>query len=125
MLAIWLTPTQFGYWASALSVISILAGIVNFGEVNAFLARSGMSFARLRSRTRRLNALLALSCVPVVALYVAAGRYEVALLAAIVAASIPVQGEADVLYASCKTTVWKERPSTSRWSDADCWFSAS
>lgn len=99
-LALWLAPTEFGYWAAATSMISVISGIMNFGEVNGYLSRPGASLYRLRHVTRRMNSLLALTAAPIVLGYLYFGSPITAVLAAMVAASIPLQGEADVLYAA-------------------------
>lgn len=101
LLAIWLTPAEFGYWAAAVSTVSLVGGLTNFGEVNGYLA-SGSSDVRLVLRaTRRLNVLLMAAGMLIAYVYLRHGSPRVAGLAAVAALTIPLQGESDVLYAQC------------------------
>jgi O-antigen/teichoic acid export membrane protein len=100
LLAFWLTPTEFGFWASANSILAFVAGLANFGEVNGYLSGHGAHFAIARGVTRRLNALLTLGGLVIAGAYAVSGRWEVAVLGAIVAVTIPFQGESDLLYSA-------------------------
>ena len=100
LLAFWLTPTEFGFWASANSILAFVAGLANFGEVNGYLSGHGAHFAIARGVTRRLNSVLTLGGLVIAGAYAFAGRWEVAVLGAIVAITIPFQGESDLLYSA-------------------------
>lgn len=100
LLAFWLTPTEFGYWAAANSILAFVAGLANFGEVNGYLSGHGAHFAIARGVTRRLNSLLTIGGLVIASAYAFAGRWEVAVLGSIVAITIPFQGESDLLYSA-------------------------
>lgn len=100
LLAFWLTPTEFGYWAAATSAISLLAGLANFGEVNAYLGGHGSTFRTVRRSTRWMNSGLMLLAAAVASAYMFADRPAIAWLAFIAAATIPITGDADLLYAT-------------------------
>ncbi len=100
LLAVWLTPTDFGYWAAATSVISVLTGLANFGEVNGYLSGQGGTFAQARRAILRVNTILAGSGAIIAALYWVDGNATVAALAAISALSIPLIGDAELMYST-------------------------
>ncbi|HEY0248645.1 MAG TPA: oligosaccharide flippase family protein [Gryllotalpicola sp.] len=100
LLAFWLTPTEFGYWAAANSILAFVSGLANFGEVNGYLSGHGAHFAVARGVTRRLNSVLAVLGLFIAGGYALAGRWEVAVLGAIVAITIPFTGESDLLYSA-------------------------
>lgn len=100
ILVIWLTPAEFGYWAAASSAMSIVTGLINFGEVNGYLANSGAAFKRTRRAILRMNALLVVAGLIISCAYLYYGDMRVAALALLITVSIPVQGDADLLYAA-------------------------
>ena len=100
LLAVWLTPTDFGYWAAATSIISVLTGMANFGEVNGYLSGQGGTFSQARRAILRVNAVLAGSGAIIAALYWLDGNVIVAALAAISALSIPLIGDAELMYST-------------------------
>lgn len=100
LLAVWLTPTDFGYWAAATSIISVLTGLANFGEVNGYLSGQGGTFSQARRAILRVNAVLAGSGAIIAALYWLDGNVIVAALAAISALSIPLIGDAELMYST-------------------------
>lgn len=100
LLAVWLTPTDFGYWAAATSVISVLTGLANFGEVNGYLSGQGGTFSQARRAILRVNGVLAGSGAIIAALYLIDGNVMVATLAAISALSIPLIGDAELMYST-------------------------
>lgn len=100
LLAVWLTPTDFGYWAAATSVISVLTGLANFGEVNGYLSGQGGTFTQARGAILRVNSVLAGSGAIIAALYWIDGNTMVAALAAVSALSIPLIGDAELMYST-------------------------
>lgn len=100
ILVIWLTPAEFGYWAAASSAMSLVTGLINFGEVNGYLANSGAALSRTRRAVLRLNALLVVAGLIIACVYFYHGDMRVAALALLITVSIPVQGDADLLYAA-------------------------
>ncbi|MBB3158603.1 O-antigen/teichoic acid export membrane protein [Microbacterium proteolyticum] len=100
LLAVWLTPTDFGYWAAATSVISVLTGLANFGEVNGYLSGQGGTFSQARRAILRVNTVLAGSGALIAVLYWLDGNVMVAALAAISAVSIPLIGDAELMYST-------------------------
>lgn len=118
-LVIWLAPTEFGFWAAAVSSLAFFTSVVNFGEINGFLSGRAPSFARLKKATRKLNALLmAVALIAVIPIWILSGT-EVGVLALIVALAIPAQGEADTLYAlSVQKKVYRRVVWTQAWASA-------
>ncbi len=100
LLAIWLSPADFGAWAAATSVISVLTGLANFGEVNGYLSGHGGTFTRARRAILRVNLILAGSGAVIAAFYWIDGNVTVAVLAAISALSIPLVGDAELMYST-------------------------
>lgn len=100
VLAFWLSPQEFGYWAAATSAISLLAGLANFGEVNAYLSGRGLTFKQVRRSTRFINLGLALAAASVASAYFFADRPAVGILAVIAAITIPIAGGSDLMYAT-------------------------
>lgn len=100
LLAVWLSPTDFGYWAAATSVISVLTGLANFGEVNGYLSGQGGTFSQARRAILRVNTVLAGSGSLIAVLYWIDGNTMVAALAAISAVSIPLIGDAELMYST-------------------------
>lgn len=99
LLAIWLLPAEFGTWAAAIASLTFFTSIVNFGEVNGYLSGRAPSFHRLQRTTRRMNAVLTgVALIAIVPIWLISGP-DTAALALIVAIGIPIQGEADTLYA--------------------------
>lgn len=99
LLVVWLSPTQFGHWAAAVSATAVFTSLTNFGLVDGYLARSGFTYAQLRRQSLLANTGLALLTILVAALYWLSGRSEVGILAVLLAANIPLQGYSEVLYA--------------------------
>ncbi|MFF0943313.1 oligosaccharide flippase family protein [Kocuria sp. CPCC 205300] len=100
LLVIWLAPAEFGYWAAASSAMALVTGLVNFGEVNGYLANEGAAMARTRSVILRLNAVLIIAGLVIAGVYLYAGDTRVAVLALLIAVSIPIQGDSDLMYAA-------------------------
>lgn len=100
LLVIWLAPAQFGYWAAASSAMSLITGLVNFGEVNGYLANEGSVLRRTRHAIWRLNTLLVVVGLGIAGAYLYAGDARVAALALLIAVSIPIQGDSDLMYAA-------------------------
>lgn len=99
-LAFWLAPEQFGYWAAANSAVSLVSGFTNLGEVNAYLSGKRNSFTRVRRVTRRANVVLTVAGFGIAGYFAMGDVPELTILALIASLTIPVQGEADVLYAA-------------------------
>lgn len=100
LLVIWLAPAQFGYWAAASSAMSLVTGLVNFGEVNGYLAHPGSMLRRTRRAIWRLNSLLVIVGLGIAGAYLYAGDARIAALALLIAVSIPIQGDSDLMYAA-------------------------
>lgn len=100
LLAIWLSPAEFGYWAAATSALSLLSGLVNFGEVNGYLSGQGADLKGVQSVTRRQNALLAALGLGIAGAYALSGNGEVAILVVVAALTLPLTGSAELMYAA-------------------------
>src|SRR5690606_15513563 len=100
VLVVWLSPEEFGLWAAATSSMAVLTGLVNFGEVNGYLAGGEERLREARRAIWRLNGLLTLVAGVVVASYWVSGQHEVAILVALVGLNIPLLGECNLLYAA-------------------------
>ena len=100
LLAIWIAPDGFGYWAAATSATAIAAAFVNFGEVNGYLSGHGSNFAQTRRSVFRGNLLLALVGSAISVAYAIAGNVDVAILSATIAITFPLIGDSDLLYSA-------------------------
>ncbi|MEB2526487.1 oligosaccharide flippase family protein [Kocuria rosea] len=100
LLVIWLAPAEFGYWAAASSAMSLVTGLVNFGEVSGYLANEGSMLKRARRAIWRLNTLLIIVGLGIAGAYLYSGETRVAALALLIAVSIPIQGDSDLMYAA-------------------------
>lgn len=100
VFAIWLRPEDYGLWATATSSMVLLSGLVNLGEVNAYLSSRVADLGTSRRATRQTNVVLMLGGMSVVAAYAIAGRAEVAVLVALTAINLPLLGESNLLYAA-------------------------
>lgn len=100
LLVIWLAPAEFGYWAAASSAMAFVTGLVNFGEVNGYLANSRATMGRTRRVIIRLNVVLVIAGLVISGFYLYAGDTEVAILGLLIAVSIPIQGDSDLMYAA-------------------------
>lgn len=60
LLALWLPPQAFGYWAAASSTMALVFALSNFGQVTSYLSGHGSDFTTTRRSIFRLNSLLAL-----------------------------------------------------------------
>lgn len=100
VLVFWLSPEEFGYWAAAASAMALLTGLINFGEVNGYLANTGLTLHRTRRSILRLNSILVVVGLVVAGAYLYVGDPRVAALCLMIVVSIPVQGDADLMYAA-------------------------
>jgi O-antigen/teichoic acid export membrane protein len=100
LLVVWLSPQQFGLWATATASMAVLTGLVNFGEVNGYLAGEGTRLREARRMIWRLNAVLVLGAAAIAAGYAVAGRPELAILVVLTGLNIPLLGESNLLYAA-------------------------
>lgn len=99
VLVFWLVPEEFGYWAAANASIGILAGFSNLGMVNAYLAKGGISRARLLRDTTLANVCLAVIGCGIAAAYFSIDRPQVGVLALVAGTTIPLAGAADAYHA--------------------------
>src|ERR1700712_6137458 len=58
IFAFWLTPSQFGYWASAGSLMVVLTALTNLGEVNGYLANPSRTYDEAPDAHLRANLAL-------------------------------------------------------------------
>ena len=100
LFAIWLVPAQFGYWASATSLMALLSGLTNLGEVNGFLADAGSSYFKARKSINHANACLMVCGLAVAAVSWRFTNSSTALLVAILALNIPLIGLGNLLMAA-------------------------
>ena len=100
VLALWLAPSDFGAWAAATSLVSVLTGLANFGEVNGYLSGRGGTYTRVRKVTRMQNSVLAALGLGLASTYFLRGEDEVGWLAVIVALTIPLVGDAERMYST-------------------------
>jgi O-antigen/teichoic acid export membrane protein len=100
LLVVWLSPAEFGVWATATASTAVLTGLVNFGEVNGYLASGEERLREARRTIWRLNGLLGVGAVAVVVGYWMAGQRELAILVALIGLNIPLLGECNLLYAA-------------------------
>lgn len=100
LLALWLAPSEFGYWAAAVSAMTVLTALTNFGEVNGFLSRANDSLRLARRNALKLNFLLSLLGLGISAFYFNVGNDAVSLYCLVIALTIPLNGEADLSIAA-------------------------
>lgn len=99
VLAFWLSPVDYGYWAAATSVLAIATGLVNLGEVHGYLSTPFASFRRASGSILRANLLLMLIGFLVGASYYLRGQGFIALLIVLCSLNFPLLGESNLLYA--------------------------
>lgn len=100
VFAIWLQPADYGVWAAATASMVLFSGLVNLGEVNAYLSAQVSDLAASRRMIWRTNCTLMLGGAFLVLAYSLAGRVEVAVLVALTALNLPLLGESNLLYAA-------------------------
>jgi O-antigen/teichoic acid export membrane protein len=100
LLALWIAPSGFGYWAAATSATAIAAAFINFGEVNGYLSGHGTNFRRTRRSILRANLGLAAVAFAIAGAYWLGGNIEVAILSATIAVTVPLIGDSDLLYSA-------------------------
>lgn len=98
--AIWLTPQDFGVWATASASIFVLGALVNAGEVNGYLVEPASGLRDVLSRTRRINLVLCVLALSIAAIYALIGSIDVAAVTVILAVALPLQGRTDLLVAA-------------------------
>lgn len=100
LLVVWLSPTEFGLWATATASLAVLTGLVNFGEVNGYLAGDQERLREARRAIWRLNVLLIIGSAAIGVGYWVSGQRELAVLVALIGLNIPLLGESNLLYAA-------------------------
>lgn len=100
VFAFWLQPADYGLWAAATASMVLFSGLVNLGEVNAYLSAQVGDLAASRRMIWRTNCTLMVGGAFVVVAYGLAGRAEVAVLVALTALNLPLLGESTFLYAA-------------------------
>lgn len=100
VLAAWLTPSEFGLWASAVSAMTLVTALTNFGEVSGYLSGQGVGYRATRRRAFRTNLLLVLAGLVIAGLYLLWGKPEIALYCLVLALAIPLSGDVDVKIAA-------------------------
>ncbi|WP_258369535.1 oligosaccharide flippase family protein [Georgenia satyanarayanai] len=99
VLAIWLVPADFGHWAAAVSATAFVSALMNFGLVDGYLARQGLTFGQLLRQTTIANVLLGVAALGVAGAYLLVDRPVIALLVVVAAINIPLTGLSEVLTA--------------------------
>lgn len=100
VLALWLTPSQFGYWASAVSAMTLVTALTNFGEVSGYLSGQSVGYRATRARAFRANLLLVLIGLVISSVYLSWGKGEIALYCLVLALAIPLSGDVDIKIAA-------------------------
>lgn len=100
ILAIWLSPAEFGLWAAATSALVFASGLINLGEVNGYLSGQSPSFAGTRRTIRKVNTALMMLGLAYAAYCAAYRSVDLAVLCAIIAVAMPIQGESSLLAAA-------------------------
>ena len=97
---LWLGPVDFGHWATASASIAVLTCLVNFGEVNGYLATPHATVQSARRAIWKINLYLVAAGLLVSFSYLLGGNGEIALLIAAAALNLPLLGESNLLYAA-------------------------
>ncbi len=100
VFVVWLTPVDYGYWATASAALFIVSGLVNFGEVSGFLAAPNADPRLTRAAIRRINLVLVLVGLLIAYVYFIRVDTYVATLIVVLSLNIPLLGESNFLYAA-------------------------
>ena len=100
VLAVWLQPIEYGYWATATSVLAILTGLVNLGEISGFLAGESASLSQASWSVLRINVVLALAGSLLAAAFLLRGNIIVGVLLLLASGNLVLLGESNLLYAA-------------------------
>lgn len=100
ILAAWLTPSEFGLWASAVSAMTLVTALTNFGEISGYLSGQGLGYRATRARAFRANLMLVVAGLLIAGLYLAWDKPEIALYCLVLALAIPLSGDVDVKIAA-------------------------
>lgn len=100
VLAVWLQPLEYGYWATATAVLAVVSGLVNLGEVGGYLADPRASLRRASRSVLRINTVLAAVGFSVAAVYLWAGTQIVGMLVLLASLNLVILGEGNLLYAA-------------------------
>lgn len=100
VLAVWLQPLEYGYWATATSVLAVVSGLVNLGEVGGYLADPRASLRRASRFVLRVNALLAVVGFSLAAAFLWSGATVVGMLVLLASVNLVLLGEGNLLYAA-------------------------
>ncbi|MEU4016777.1 oligosaccharide flippase family protein [Microbacterium sp. NPDC028030] len=100
VLAAWLSPSEFGLWASAVSAMTLVTALTNFGEVSGYLSGQGVGYRATRRRAFRANVMLVVAGLAIAGLYALWDKPEIALYCLVLALAIPLSGDVDVKIAA-------------------------
>ncbi|MDX2358775.1 oligosaccharide flippase family protein [Dietzia sp. PP-33] len=99
LLAAWLTPSDFGLFATANASLFILFALVNLGDVTGYLSNQGWSERLLLKSTLKLNLLLSFLALLVASVYLIQDRIILGWIVALLAVQVPLMGRTLALYA--------------------------
>lgn len=98
--AIWLTPSDFGLWATASASMALVGALLNAGEANAYLAGSSVGISGPFKRSRTFNYMLTAVGMLVAVNFTLFADLEVAAMITVLACGLPLQGRATMLIAA-------------------------
>ena len=99
LYAIWLTPADFGLWATASASVALLGAFTNGGEANAYLAGKRLGISATFKRSQLINIVLAAVTTLLALIIAVIADPRVALLIVLLAIGIPLQGRGAMLVA--------------------------
>lgn len=99
LLAAWLTPSDFGLFATANASLFVLFALMNLGDVTGYLSNRGWSERELLTKTLKLNLILTSMGLVVATLYFLNGRVVLGWIVVLLAFELPLMGRSLALYA--------------------------
>lgn len=99
LYAIWLTPADFGLWATASASVALVGSLINAGEANGYLAGRSIGISGPFRRATAFNYVLAAVGFLVAISYAVFVDMDVAVLIALLACGLPLRGRGAMLIA--------------------------
>lgn len=99
LLAAWLTPSDFGLFATANTTLFVLFALMNLGDVTGYLSNRGWVERQLLSSTLRTNSILAVIGLVVALVFLLQDQVVLGWLVLLLAFELPLMGRTLALYA--------------------------
>ncbi|WP_404851219.1 oligosaccharide flippase family protein [Dietzia kunjamensis] len=99
LLAAWLTPSDFGLFATANTSLFVFFALMNLGDVTGYLSNKGWAERQLLWSTLKTNLVLAVAGLAVASFYFLQHQVVLGCLVALLAIEVPLMGRTLALYA--------------------------